>query len=190
MWVWIIDLCQQQLNHSPPELPESYKASLTSHLIGCSDICASSMNCCYVSVPTCTAHTLAHTHSKNTSSCRLTRCSRCNKWNTSTNQIDQKLQISKHRWIRLFIQLTTEKQTSGRPKNERFTSQRTKRTNTSTASRLAKAWDGFVDVGELVAQHAMDSVTRSTIWRLTSQEQHMEKEADGSMTAAGPALTD
>ena len=36
-----------------------------------------------------------------------------------------------------------------------------------------------MDFEKLAAQHAMDSITRSTIWRLTSQEQHMEKEADG-----------
>ncbi len=39
---------------------------------------------------------------------------------------------------------------------------------------------------KVAAQHAMDSITRSTIWKLTSQEQHMEIEADGSMTAARP----
>lgn len=46
----------------------------------------------------------------------------------------------------------------------------------------------FVDVGKLAAQHAMDSVTISTIWKLTSQEQHMEKERgwcyDGSQASA------
>lgn len=73
--------------------------------------------------------------------------------------------------------------------NERFINQKTKLTDTSTVSRLAKAWDGFVDLQKLAAQHAMDSVTRSTICELTSQEQQMEKEADGSVTVR-PALTD
>lgn len=48
-------------------------------------------------------------------------------------------------------------------------------TDTSTASRLATARVGFVDVEKQAAQHAMNSITEARHGKLTSQEQHMEK---------------
>lgn len=139
------------------------------------------MNRCYVCVQTCiTTNTHTHSHTKYFIYLLRDTATATNKTPAQTRAIRSSRSWNFAEFSFNSAHITQRETDFGMAGNDRFTNQKTKLTDTSTASRLAEAWDGSGDVGKHSSTTCYGQWSLEARYgKLSSQRQHMERDADG-----------